>query len=149
MGFYCDTEYNSILVAGYGSKYDFLQKFATQHLSNYPIIAVNGFINGLTVKYILNKICDFLKKNTSSGVDRMNEEDPKEMRTGKLSARIEAQLEYMRSILNDPDSDLRFDRVILMVHSIDGKSLRNMEIQHTLSTIAAMKRVRGLMRFDK
>jgi len=135
MSFYCNTGYN-LLIAGYGSKHDFLHKFASENLPNYPVIAVNGFINGLTTKYILNKFCDFLKQSVSSGSSKMIEEKEK-----SSSKQIEAQLEYMKSMLDDEESDLKYNKVVFMVHSIDGKSLRNNEIQQILSIIAAMKRV--------
>ena len=63
MSYYFDIGYNSLLIAGYGSKYDFLHNFGAQYLSQYPIITVNGFINGLTVKYVVNKLTDFLKQH--------------------------------------------------------------------------------------
>jgi len=137
MAFYCHTGYN-LLITGYGSKYDFLHKFSSENFPNYPVIAVNGFINGLTTKYIINKLCDFLKQSTSSNSSKMIEEGAKEKGSSK---QIEAQLEYMRNMLDDEESDLKYEKVVFLVHSIDGKSLRNNEIQQTLSTIASMKRV--------
>ena len=139
--FYFNTGCNNLLVAGYGSKHEFLHKFASEHLSNYPIIVVNGFINGVTVKYILNKICDFLKQATNIKKSDMEEETKEKAGALKHSHNIEAQLAFIRNILDDEEKDFKYERVVLLVHNIDGKSLRNIEVQSVLSDLALMKRV--------
>ena len=51
------------------------------------------------------------------------------------------QLEFIKDVLGGEDLDFEYDRVIIVIHSLDGKALRSTDIQQTLSEIASLKKV--------
>ena len=163
MKFYYENNYNNLLVTGWGSKIDFLNKFAEQHLSDVPVITINGYMNGITLKYILNKLSIFLggsmlskKKKGDEILDMFDEENEDEKKKNLVDEMDEAknkdkvvkrtkiqQIEYIKRLLNDedPDTIIKYPKIVLMIHNIDGKPLRTLESQQILSELALSKKV--------
>jgi Origin recognition complex, subunit 2 len=135
-----DNHYNNLLITGVGSKTDFLNDFAEECLSEYPIITINGYMNGITLKYILNKLCNFLTplvKNTDSE-DAIDEET-----NTKIQKRTKVQqLEFIKDVLSGREEGFKYNRVILIIHNLDGKALRSDDTQQILSEIAKLQKVK-------
>jgi Origin recognition complex subunit 2 len=137
--YYVDNKHNNILITGVGSKSDFLDLLIEKHLTDFPVITVNGFMSGITMKYILNKICTFLSNIVAQeGAKDLNLLDH-QVRIAKRS-KIQ-QLEYIKEVLNGEEELFPFERVYVVVYSIDGKPLRSPESQQVLSEIANSKKV--------
>ena len=133
---------NNILVHGYGSKIELLNQ-VSESLKQYPTLTIHGFVNSLTIKQLLNQICLLISKSSKIGkIDETDEEDEKESKTPKYK-KIGSQLQYIARFLDDEDASqkLTFDRLILIIHNIDGKTLRDLENQKILSKLASFKKV--------
>jgi hypothetical protein len=84
MKFYVDNHYNNILFTGFGSKYDFITEFVETQLNEYPSVTINGFMNGISLKYILNKLCTFLTHCSSKYHDEDTEDQAKAIKRTKI-----------------------------------------------------------------
>lgn len=142
-----DNNFNNVLITGVGSKAGFLDLLVEKHLNDFPVITINGFMNGITMKYILNKICTFLSNCVSKEETKaLNLEDDqlKIVKRNKIQ-----QLEYIKEVLNGEEELFVYERVYIVVYSLDGKPLRSPECQQVLSEIACAKKVRKFFCFYK
>lgn len=141
MQFYVDNHYSNLLVTGVGSKSDFLNNFADECLSDYPIITINGYMTGITLKYILNKLSNFLTQLTStSDKDSIDEEHTEHSKVQQKRTKTQ-QLEFIKEVLSGRDEGFKYPRVMLIIHNLDGKALRSDDTQQILSEIASLKKV--------
>ncbi|KAF9185857.1 Origin recognition complex subunit 2 [Haplosporangium sp. Z 767] len=118
----------NILIYGYGSKRVLLTKFATTVLSDAPLIIVNGYFPTLTVKEILDKI-----SSTALGYSGP---------TGSL----QEQIAFIRAYFSQPDRDVR--KLYVLIHNIDGSSLRSEKCQSALSLLASCPNIHIIASVD-
>ncbi|KAG0253051.1 Origin recognition complex subunit 2 [Mortierella polycephala] len=118
----------NILIYGYGSKRLLLTKFATTVLSDAPLIIVNGYFPTLTVKEILDKI-----SSTALGYSGP---------TGSL----QEQVAFIRAYFSQPDRDVR--KLYVLIHNIDGSSLRSEKSQSALSLLASCPNIHLIASVD-
>eukprot|EP00742_Colponemidia_sp_Colp-10_P000926 GILJ01001004.1.p1 GENE.GILJ01001004.1~~GILJ01001004.1.p1 ORF type:complete len:475 (-),score=88.22 GILJ01001004.1:191-1615(-) len=122
----------NLLFFGYGSKKILLQNFASSVLEDAPLVMVNGYFPGLVIKQVLNTITEDLigyKSHFRSTTD---------------------QVEFIRkalagTILLDA---LPPPRIYILIHNIDGPSLRNENAQNVLSSLASMREVQMIASID-
>jgi len=107
----------NLLVYGYGSKRLLLTKFATTILTDAPLLIVNGYFPTLTIKDILDRISSKALKYTGP--------------TGALSE----QLAFIHAYFRQPDRAV--EKIYLLIHNIDGPSLRSEKVQSALSVLAS------------
>ena len=100
----------NIVTYGLGSKKSLLHQFHAQHLTGKDTVVVNGFFPSLTIKSVLSHIS----------------EDVLEMETSPASA-----TDHLAEILATMDEEK--EHVYLIVHNIDGTTLRNEKSQDILA----------------
>ena len=115
----------SVVLFGLGSKKALLEEFRTGALEGEDCVVVNGFFPSLTTKHILNSLtADLL------GHD------------GAFSTVVE-QVEFVRRELGNSGREL-----FLVVHNIDGPTLRGEKAQGLLAQLAAVPEVRLVCSID-
>ncbi|PSC69977.1 Origin recognition complex subunit 2 [Micractinium conductrix] len=110
---------HSLLLYGFGSKYELLQQFAQEQLGrgDAACLAVNGLQPGLAAKQIMQHAVAAVKQSKAA--------------------------HYRGCILDDLLSLLRSDErhLYLVLHNIDGPGLRDHSAQRALSQLAALPTV--------
>ncbi|XP_030761209.1 origin recognition complex subunit 2 [Sitophilus oryzae] len=116
----------NILLYGLGSKKNILTKFHTECLKDMPVIVVNGFFPTLSIKNILDSIIvDLLELSENPS----NPNDACDL--------------IVKEFKKIPQSHL-----YLLVHNIDGETLRSPKIQLILSQLAAVENIHLIATID-
>ncbi|KAF8933177.1 Origin recognition complex subunit 2 [Dissophora ornata] len=118
----------NLLIYGYGSKRALLTKFATSILTDAPLIIVNGYFPTLTVKEILDKISTTALQYTGP--------------TGTL----QEQIAFIHAYFSQPDRAIT--KLYLLIHNIDGSSLRSEKTQSALSLLASCPQIHLVASMD-
>ncbi|KAF9987854.1 Origin recognition complex subunit 2 [Modicella reniformis] len=118
----------NLLIYGYGSKRLLLTKFATSTLTDAPLIIVNGYFPTLTIKEILDKI--------SSGA----------LQYSGSTGTLQEQLAFIHAYFAQPDRVVQ--KLYLLIHNIDGSSLRSEKTQSALSLLASCPHVHLVASMD-
>ena len=118
----------NLLFFGQGSKKQLLQSFASQWLVDGPVVVMNGYFPGASVKNLLDSICrDVI------------------MHEGKFPDLI-SQLTFVRNILTHRDSLVK--KLYILIHNIDGNSLRSTITQEALAQLACIPAIRFVASID-
>jgi len=115
----------NIVTYGLGSKKSLLHQFHDQHLTGKDTVVVNGFFPSLTIKSVLSHIS----------------EDVLEMETSPASA-----TDHLAEILATMDEEK--EHVYLIVHNIDGTTLRNEKSQDILAGLAGHPKIHLICSID-
>lgn len=116
----------NILLYGLGSKKNILQSFHNHYLNDHPVIVVNGFFPTLSIKNILDGIL----------VDLLDlQEVP-----GNINEACDLIIQEFNSI---PKSHL-----YLIIHNIEGETIRNNKTQNVLARLAAVKNIHLIASID-
>ncbi|KAJ1653625.1 Origin recognition complex subunit 2 [Dispira simplex] len=107
----------NILFYGLGSKRRLLTKFALEYLQDTPVVVINGFFPTLTVRHIFQKIMHDV------------------LQLGNAGANPHEQIAVIRKYFDDPNRAV--PEIYLMVHNIDGASLRPERTQQVLGHLAS------------
>lgn len=124
----------SIFLYGYGSKKRLIETFARKYLAEFPTVVVLGYIPHVSIKQVsfffhLFQILDLIVRQVIGDKE-------KTFRTHS------GQVEYIRSSFADPhQSALLPSRLFLLIHSLDGPSLRSFVAQSLLSLLAAVPQI--------
>ncbi|KAK3805499.1 MAG: origin recognition complex subunit 2-domain-containing protein [Benniella sp.] len=118
----------NLLIYGYGSKRQLLTKFATSTLTDAPLIIVNGYFPTLTIKDIMEKI-------TSGALQYSGP-------TGTL----QEQIAFIHAYFSQPDRAVQ--KLYLLIHNIDGTSLRSEKTQLALSLLASCQYIHLVASMD-
>lgn len=105
----------NILLYGVGSKKDVVDKFLARHAKHSPVIKVNGFFPSVTVKDVLDQVCECLKLD-SSGPSVLD--------------RIESKLK---------EYDVR---IYIGINNIDGVMIRSKKNQQMIARLARLPQIR-------
>ncbi|CAK8690727.1 unnamed protein product [Clavelina lepadiformis] len=124
--FYLCNNFN-ILLHGLGSKKDLIHAFCSDKLAAQNKLVVNGFFPALSIKSILTHICDEIIKVPHT----QNPED---------------QLEILQQYFGKESSSK--ESLFLVIHNIDGISLRNSRTQSILSHLAELPHVHIIASID-
>ncbi|KAI8867313.1 origin recognition complex subunit 2 [Ramicandelaber brevisporus] len=111
----------NLLYHGFGSKRRLLTKFAVHYLANargWPVVVVNGYAPGASLKDVLLRIVNVRIPSSGSPVQL---------------------LRFVMSFLDR--SDCPFDRLCILLHNIDGPSLRASRTQQGFATLCSHPRV--------
>ncbi|KAJ1978552.1 Origin recognition complex subunit 2 [Dimargaris xerosporica] len=110
----------NLLFYGFGSKRLLLTQFAQELLSDAPVLVVNGYFPTLTLRHIFGKLLDeVLDVKTLPGVGSQPSD----------------QLATIRQYFADPNRAV--DRMYILMHSIDGPSVRSERVQAVLAQLAS------------
>ncbi|XP_046402731.1 origin recognition complex subunit 2 isoform X2 [Ischnura elegans] len=123
---FCMRQGHSILLYGLGSKRNTLSSFHQQILSDCDVVVINGFFPSLSMKKILNCVTEEIM-------------DMKSNPAGLLDS-----VKAIESMYGEDSSEELF----LIVHNIDGITLRNEQSQTILSRLAAIKNVHVIASLD-
>ncbi|KAJ1969476.1 F-actin-capping protein subunit beta [Dispira parvispora] len=107
----------NILFYGLGSKRQLLTKFVLEYLQDSPVVVVNGFFPTLTVRHIFQKIIHDV------------------LQLGNAGANPHEQIAVIRRYFGDPDRAV--PEIYLVIHNIDGTSLRPERTQQVLGHLAS------------
>ncbi|KAG0000918.1 Origin recognition complex subunit 2 [Entomortierella chlamydospora] len=118
----------NLLIYGYGSKRSLLTKFATSILTDAPLIIVNGYFPTLTIKEILDKI------NTAA------------LQYSGPVGTLQEQIALIHAYFTQPDRSVK--KLYLLIHNIDGSSLRSEKIQSALSLLASCPQIHLIASMD-
>lgn len=118
--FILDQNFNIILY-GVGSKKEIVNRFVERFLNKHPVIVVNGFFPSVTVKEILDKVCQILNIESDST-------DVIEKIQNKIS-----------------DYDIK---IYLAINNIDGIMLRNKKAQTILSQLGKIQQIPVIATID-
>ncbi|KAF9116275.1 Origin recognition complex subunit 2 [Mortierella sp. AM989] len=118
----------NLLIYGYGSKRLLLTEFATSILTDAPLIIVNGYFPTLTVKEILDKIsAAALQYSGPAGT-------------------LQEQIAFIHAYFAQSDRSVK--KLYLLIHNIDGSSLRSEKIQSALSLLASCPHIHLIASMD-
>jgi hypothetical protein len=124
MMFMLETGLNLVLY-GVGSKINFMKKF-TQSLKGSPILCINGFHPGITLKTALKELTTFINDNyvkgTKSGLREM-----------KKFFCMHDNIEYLLKTLSL--EVLNIPKIYIIIMSLDGGNLKSLELQRHLSLL--------------
>lgn len=116
----------TVLLYGFGSKRNLLQKFHKEKLAKRHVIVINGFFPSLTIREILDSIwVDILEQTAVGG-------NPHE-----LLDMIEKEMKDIPAL-----------HLFLIIHNIDGPMLRNDRAQSVLSRLANIKNIHMIASID-
>ncbi|RKP36924.1 origin recognition complex, subunit 2 [Dimargaris cristalligena] len=108
----------NILFYGFGSKRRILTRFVTEYLGDAPVVVINGYFPTLTARHIFQKVLVEGLQLPSAGPPHLTD-----------------QLALIRDYFAQPDCP--WPCLYLLIHNIDGPSLRSERMQNTLSQLAA------------
>ena len=125
----------NILLYGLGSKRELIEGFRSKKLAGSTHLVVNGYFPGLTVKQVLHTLsCDLLGQ------------------VGTFKNHSEHAKSICRVLEENQDGEEEGDRcvkeVFLIVHNIDGPSLRSEKAQTPLSILAQSPHIRVVASID-
>ncbi|KAJ1911786.1 Origin recognition complex subunit 2 [Mycoemilia scoparia] len=120
----------NLVFYGYGSKRNLLNKFSTQVLTDAPVIIVNGYFPSLNLRTILSKISNEIISDAYE-----SDENTTISAGGKTLGSITEQATNIASYFSQPNRSL--DKIYIVVHNIDGASLRKDVSQLTLAILAS------------
>ena len=118
----------NLLIYGYGSKRLLLTKFATSTLTDAPLIIVNGYFPTLTIKDIMEKI--------TSGA----------LQYSGPAGTLQEQIAFIHAYFSQPDRAIQ--KLYLLIHNIDGTSLRSEKTQLALSLLASCPHIHLVASMD-
>ena len=118
----------NLLFYGYGSKRRLINDFCASSLTDGIVLMINGFFPSITVKASLSKLA----------VDALDMPSPP------------AQMPDLLSLISNyfQDQDREYERLYIIVHNIDGSSLRNEKSQQALSMLADSPNVHLIATMD-
>ncbi|GLJ40804.1 hypothetical protein SUGI_0844060 [Cryptomeria japonica] len=132
-----------LLMYGFGSKRNLLEDFASSTLTDGGVVVINGYLPSINIKHVISTIAEVLwdqmeHTKKSSTRSKSNSTPPFSSQT----------LEEIIIFLSE-GSGIEDDCVVyVLVHNIDGPSLRENEIQQYLATLAACSRVHFVASID-
>lgn len=127
-GFFSNSQ--NVAVYGYGSKLQLLRDYAENLLRNDPVLIFYGFYATISSKMILSaleKTVNCLKSKGKHGKSEAN---------GNKSAS-----ERLKTLENELSALKNTEKIVVIVHNIDGKALSDGKTQELLSEIAKMAKV--------
>ncbi|WOL02787.1 hypothetical protein Cni_G11506 [Canna indica] len=131
-----------LLLYGFGSKKVLLEDFASTTLTDYETVVINGYLPSVNIKQVLITLAEVLSdqlKHKSSTRNKSRSEHP------FSSQSVEDLLSYLNvQISHDKDCF-----VCVVIHNIDGPSLRDSESQQYLARLASCSQVRIVASIDQ
>ena len=106
----------NLLFYGYGSKKTLLEDFCQSFFAGQPVVKVNGFFPNLNIRNVLGLLLELIEHKGPMGTQA----DQVSLITNYFTL-----------------AERTIPRVILLIHNIDGASLRNDKTQSMLSVLAA------------
>nr|XP_039255520.1 origin recognition complex subunit 2-like [Styela clava] len=125
--FYIFNDYN-ILLYGLGSKRHLVHEFCEKMLSEFDKIVINGYFPSLIIRSILASICEVADVNITIG-----------------GSQQQAQVDAICKKYTDNEF---VDHLFLIIHNIDGTTLRNNKTQNILSRLASCPRIHVIATID-
>lgn len=120
----------SLLFYGVGSKRNLLLEFVTSTIpEEIPVLVVNGYNPATSFKELLNSLIPILIEDNSLKLPK---------NTPDL---LQVTLDYLESKRKAPSTGLYKPKVVLLVHNIDGESLRSDKTQAFLSKLSSAKEI--------
>ncbi|KAF5112699.1 hypothetical protein DV454_004049 [Geotrichum candidum] len=125
----------SLLYYGIGSKRNLLLEFVTSTIpESVPVLVVNGYNPATNFKELLNSLIHIL---VDDSVTKLPKNTPDLLQTvvRHLDSKPKSQPESHDSV------ELKLPKVVILIHNIDGESLRSDKSQSYLSTLASIPEI--------
>ncbi|KAI8886990.1 ORC2-domain-containing protein [Backusella circina FSU 941] len=119
----------NVVFYGYGSKRNLLNHFSRDVLTDGPLIVVNGYFPSISIKDILLKITVGVLEHTGSSL-------------GQIQDHVNFICNYFKQ------EDRAYECLYLVVHNLDGASLRNERAQGALSMLASCPNIHLIASVD-
>lgn len=137
MLFMLETGLN-LVIYGIGSKINFMKKF-TMGLKGSPMLIVNGFHPGLTLKTALKELTGhinhyYIKPATST------------LKMQHKFFSMHDNIEYLMKILSI--TSLGIPKIYIIITSLDGGNLKSLELQRHLSILARCEKIGIIVTVD-
>ncbi|KAI9243392.1 origin recognition complex subunit 2-domain-containing protein [Phascolomyces articulosus] len=118
----------NLIFYGYGSKRRLINDFCRSSLTDGVVLMINGFFPSITIKASLSKLV----------VDALDIPSPP------------AQMPELLSLISQyfSSQDRHYERLYLIVHNIDGNTLRNEKSQMALSMLADLPNIHLIATMD-
>ncbi|KAJ8479428.1 hypothetical protein OPV22_023155 [Ensete ventricosum] len=132
-----------LLMYGFGSKKILLEDFASTALTDYGVVVINGYLPSVNIKQVVITLAEVLSDQLK---DKRKNSTGSKSRTQQpfRSQSIEDLLSFLN--LQLPDDNDCF--ICVVIHDIDGPSLRDSESQQYLARIASCSLVRMVASVD-
>ncbi|XP_064941614.1 origin of replication complex subunit 2-like [Musa acuminata AAA Group] len=132
-----------LLMYGFGSKKILLEDFASTTLTDYGVVVINGYLPSVNIKQVVITLAEVLSDQLKH--KRKNSTGSKSRTQQPFSSQsIEDLLSFLN--LQLPDDNDCF--ICVVIHNIDGPSLRDSESQQYLARIASCSLVRMVASVD-
>ncbi|KAJ1910015.1 Origin recognition complex subunit 2 [Tieghemiomyces parasiticus] len=127
----------SILFYGFGSKRRLLTRFATEYLNDGPVVVINGYFPTLTIRHIMHKILNEALELSpvASCAAKATSSSDLATTTAGYGSQLTDQLARLRAYFTDPDRP--YPCLYLLVHNLEGPSLRVDRLQCLLAQLAS------------
>ena len=125
----------SLLYYGIGSKRNLLLEFVTSTIpESVPVLVVNGYNPATNFKELLNSLIHIL---VDDSVTKLPKNTPDLLQTvvRHLDSKPKSQPQSHDSV------ELKLPKVVILIHNIDGESLRSDKSQSYLSTLASIPEI--------
>ncbi|XP_010529837.1 PREDICTED: origin of replication complex subunit 2 [Tarenaya hassleriana] len=132
-----------LLMYGFGSKKALIEDFASSSLTEYSVVVVNGYLPSVNLKQVLTTLAELLSDQLKSRRKSSSASSCKCQET--FSSR---SIDGLLSFLHGPQSDDKDCFVCVVIHNIDGPSLRDSESQQTLARLASCSHIRIIASID-
>ncbi len=134
MKYFLDCGFN-LLIYGIGSKRSLINNFIISYLGNDPVLIINGYHSGTTIKSITNQMMKFVQKY---------------MIHQKCGSNVHDQIDTIKSAFTQykPKDISYFQRYYIVIHSMEMGQLKNEEWQRYLSELASTKGISMIVTVD-
>ncbi|XP_004487673.1 origin of replication complex subunit 2 [Cicer arietinum] len=128
----------ALLMYGFGSKKALIEDFASQTLTEYSVVVINGYLQTINLKQVVIAVAELLcdqvkaKRRVSSRQQPFNTQSMEDLLTFLYEVEVE-------------DNDCF---VCVVIHNIDGPGLRDSETQQYLARLASCTHIRIVASID-
>lgn len=105
--YYYECGFN-LMIFGVGSKRNLINTFVSTFIED-PKLVINGFHSGVTIKSIITPLSKFVQKVTGT----------------RIPNAMHDAIEELKRILNKLPEDIGFEKVCIVIHSMDAGALKN------------------------
>eukprot|EP00347_Sterkiella_histriomuscorum_P017627 403348615 len=116
-----------LLIYGVGTKREFINRFIVSQMQNIPCLIINGFHSATNIKSISQPLVKFVQKH---------------MYINQISGTVMNQLTQIKQLLDEiRPSEYDFQKICLVIHSMDIGQLKNKDWQLFISELVASENI--------
>ncbi|CAA2972112.1 origin of replication complex subunit 2 [Olea europaea subsp. europaea] len=132
-----------LLMYGFGSKKFLIEDFASSALTDYSVVVINGYLQQIHLKQVVITLAELLWDQLKMHGKTTWENLPKNQQPFNTKS-----MDDLIAFLDGPHLEDKECFVCVVVHNIDGPSLRDSDTQQYLARIAACSHIRVVASID-